>query len=55
MSDSYRKKLAALPFPEKVKILELMRDRELSLAKIREKLKAERLREQQEKDKDSSH
>lgn len=46
MSDPHRKKLAALPFPEKVRILELMREREISIAKIREKLKAERLKKQ---------
>jgi hypothetical protein len=48
MSESYRKKLAALPFPEKVKLLELMREREVSIAKIREKLKAERLKNEHE-------
>ena len=42
MSDSYRTKLAKLSFPEKVQILERLRDRELIIKKIREKLKAER-------------
>jgi len=51
MTDSYRKKLAALSFPEKVRILEQMREREIQIARIREKLRAERL--QQEKEKDS--
>jgi hypothetical protein len=49
MTDSYRKKLAGLSFPEKVQILEQMREREIQIAKIREKLKAERLQKQQEK------
>jgi hypothetical protein len=42
MSEQTRKKLAALPFSEKLKMLEKLRARELSIAKTREKLKAQR-------------
>jgi hypothetical protein len=48
MTDSYRKKLSALSFPEKVRILEQMREREIQIARIREKLKAERQQKRQE-------
>ncbi len=55
MADTFRSKLASLPFAEKIKILEQLRERERLIAPVREKLKAERLREQQEKDGSSTH
>lgn len=55
MADTFRSKLASLPFAEKIKILEQLRERERLIAPVREKLRAERLREQQEKDQNSSH
>ncbi len=50
MSDTFRSKLASLPFAEKSKILEQLQDRERPIAPVREKLKAERLCDQQEKE-----
>jgi len=41
MSDESRKKLASLPFSEKLKILETLRERELAVAKAREGLKSQ--------------
>lgn len=49
VADTFRSKLASLPFTEKIKILEQLRERERLIAPVREKLKVERLREQQEK------
>jgi hypothetical protein len=46
MADTFRGKLASLPFAEKIKILEQLRERESLIAPVREKLKAERLKEQ---------
>jgi len=40
MADTFRSKLASLPFAEKIKILEQLRERELLIALVREKLKA---------------
>ena len=42
MSKQSRKKLASLPFSEKLKLLEKLRERELAIAKAREKLKSQR-------------
>lgn len=39
---AYRKRQAALPFAEKLRILDKMRERQLFIAKVREKLAAER-------------
>lgn len=39
---AYRKQQAALPFAEKLQILDKMRDRQLFIAKVREQLAAER-------------
>jgi hypothetical protein len=41
MSDTFRSKMAALPFSEKIKILEQMLERERVIAPVREKLRAE--------------
>lgn len=38
MNDESRKRLAALSFTEKIKLLEKLRDRSLALAKSREKM-----------------
>ncbi len=46
--------MAALPFSEKIKVLEQLLEREKAIAPVREKLKAERLREQAAKDATSS-
>jgi len=48
MSDTFRSKMASLPFSEKIKILEQMLDRERLIAPIREKLKAERMKQEEE-------
>lgn len=40
--EAYRQKQAELPFSEKVKILDKMRARQVAIAKVREKLAAER-------------
>ncbi|MGH9522510.1 MAG: hypothetical protein ACRD3E_08255 [Terriglobales bacterium] len=45
MSDETRKKLAALPFSEKLKILEKLRERDLAIGKTRGKIKRNRLAE----------
>ena len=42
MMDERRRKLAALSFTEKVRLLEKLRDRELKIAEARKKLKQER-------------
>jgi len=55
MADTFRSKLASLPFAEKIKILEQLRERERLIAPVREKLKAERLHDEQEKNGTSSH
>ncbi len=39
--EAYRKKQAALPFEEKVKILDRMRERQVAIAEVREQLKAD--------------
>ena len=49
MADTFRSKMAALSFAEKIKILEKLRDRDRLIAPVRKKLKAERLKEQQDK------
>lgn len=41
---AYRKKQAALPFAEKLQILDKMRERQSVLAAVREKLKADKSR-----------
>jgi len=51
MADTFRSKMASLTFAEKIKILEQLRERDRLIAPVREKLRAERL--QQEKEKDS--
>ena len=48
MSDTFRSKMAALPFAEKIKILEQLLERERLIAPIREKLRAERLKKKAE-------
>lgn len=40
--EAYRKKQADLPFSEKVKILNRMRESQVAIAKVREKLEAQR-------------
>ena len=54
MADTFRKKLASLGFAEKIKILEKLRDRDRLIAPVRKKLKAERLKERQEKSSNST-
>lgn len=54
MADTFRKKMASLSFAEKIKILEKLRDRDRLIAPVREQLKAERLKEEQEKSSNST-
>jgi hypothetical protein len=42
------KRIASFSFPEKGKILEKLRRRELQIARVRKKLKAERIKEEPE-------
>ena len=42
--DEFRKRQRSLTFSEKIKVLEQLRERELVIAKAREKLRSERAR-----------
>lgn len=40
--EAYRRKQAALPFAEKLRILDRMRERQVAIAAVREKLKGDK-------------
>lgn len=55
MSSEFRKKMASLPFGDKLRVLEKLRDRESAIAKARETMRRERLIEALETARDLLH